>query len=76
MNLARQIQFYLAAFLTFSSLILYAFQGVIELLAPTDPNSVGVRISCVKAIFEECYGFEHFLTSTTMPFNLRTVIVI
>ena len=42
--------------------------------APTDPNSVGVIISCVKAIFtESVYGFIHFLTST-MPINPITII--
>ena len=42
--------------------------------APTDPNSVGVRISCVKALFAVCYGFEHFLTST-MQINPIKIIL-
>ena len=40
--------------------------------SPNDLNSFGVRISGVKAIFTECYGFEHFLTSN-MPINPRTI---
>ena len=38
--------------------------------APIDPNSAGVKISGAKAISTECYGFEHFHTST-MPINPR-----
>ena len=41
--------------------------------APTDPNSVGVGISGIKAIFAECHGFEHVLTSI-MPIYPRTII--
>ena len=40
---------------------------------PMEPKSVGVRVSGVKIIFTGCYGFEHFLTSTT-PINPRTII--
>ena len=32
-------------------------------------NSVGVRISCVKAIFKECYGFAHCQLIQEQPFK-------
>ena len=41
--------------------------------APTDPNSVGVRISGAKTIFSKYNGFEHFRTST-MPSQSKTII--
>ena len=56
-------------FLT-NSALLYHCSYLLQLMytqwcwgAPTDLNSFGVRISDVKAIFTECFGFEHFLTS-------------
>ena len=66
---------------TYHGSIAYYFFSKISMLATrkcalrlsNDPNSVGVRISGVKAIFTECYGFEHFINST-MPINPRTII--